>query len=47
MREWAFEVLDQDLQLGSIERDAGRERFADQLVSNIHVRHDNFNAARS
>src|SRR5258705_12883649 len=42
--EWSFEVFDQDLQVGPVERHPAGKRLAHQLVGDRHVRDDNLDA---
>ena len=44
MAERAFEIFDQNLQLGPVERDAAAKRLMHQLVSDRHVGDENFGA---
>ena len=44
MAERAFEIFDQNLQLGPVERDAAAKRLVHQLVGDGHVGDEHFDA---
>src|SRR6187551_2186150 len=44
--EGSFEIFDQDLQIGTIERYAAGESFAHKLVGHRHVRNDDLDSLR-